>query len=116
MVRRRECRVRTVLPVRIFGMDSAGKPFTALAHTLDITRSGAKLAGVQQTLSPGEVIGVQRGTDKARFRVAWVGTQSTRTAGQVGVECVQENKNIWNVVFDESTPDTFDVSTLESSS
>lgn len=111
MVRRREARVRTVLPVRVFGMDSQGKPFTALAHTLDITNHGARLGGVQRSLSVGEIVGVQRGTDKARFRVAWVGTPHTRGAGQIGLDCVQEGKNIWNIIFDE-TPDTFDVSSL----
>lgn len=46
MVRRRETRVRTVIPVRVFGMDSNGKPFTALAHTLDITNRGTRIAGL----------------------------------------------------------------------
>jgi hypothetical protein len=113
MVRRRESRVRTVLPVRIFGMDSSGKPFTALAHTLDITNSGARLAGISTSLTIGEIVGIQRGTDKARFRVAWVGEPNTRNAGQIGVECVQDHKNIWNFVFAEAEPDNFDLSTLD---
>lgn len=112
MVRRRDARVRTVLPVRVFGMDSSGKPFTTLAHTLDITNRGARLGGLQRSLSVGEIVGVQRGTDKARFRVAWIGTPETRSAGQIGLECSQEGKNIWNIIFDETPPDTFDVSSL----
>ena len=113
MVRRREARVRTVLPVRVFGMDSSGKPFTALAHTLDITNSGARLGGVQHSLKIGDIVGVQRGTDKARFRIAWIGSVENHNAGQVGLECAQQNKNIWNIIFEESPPDTFDISKLD---
>ncbi len=115
MVRRRETRLRTVLPVRVFGMDSNGRAFTVLAHTLDITNRGARIGGLKHPVSVGEIVGLQRGTDKARFRVVWVGTEEARNPGQAGLECVQENKNIWNVVLDDLGPDTFDVSSIQAS-
>ena len=64
-------------------------------------------------LAPGEIIGIQRGTDKARFRVVWAGTPSTPTNGQVGLICVQDNRNIWALDFESNQQrDTFDLSQL----
>ncbi len=112
MVRRREQRLRTVLPLRIFGMDSHGKPFTDLAHTLDISPKGARIAGLQHTLAVGETVGVQRGTDKARFRVVWAGKTGTKNQGQAGLVCIQDRLDLWGIDFAESEPDRFDLSTL----
>lgn len=102
-----------MLPVRIFGMDSAGKPFTCVAHTLDISPQGARIAGVSRPLTVNDVVGVQRGVDKARFRVMWTGVKGTRTEGHVGLLCIQDNKNIWNVIFEESGPDQYRPPELE---
>jgi PilZ domain len=93
--KRREQRARTVLPVRVFGLDRSGKPFTEVAHTLDISRDGARLGGLNCSLAIGDIIGVQRGTDKARFRVAWVGSPNSRCEQQAGVCCIQPERCIW---------------------
>lgn len=95
VAKRREKRVRTALPVRVFGLDSAGKPFADTALTLDISRGGARLGGLKCSLAVGDVIGVQRGTDKARFRVSWVGVANTRCEHQAGLCSVQPEKCIW---------------------
>ncbi len=93
--KRKEQRLRTVLPVRIFGLDSAGKPFTDIAHTLDISLQGARIGGLKHQLAIGDIVGVQRGMEKARFRVCWVGAPATRCDGQAGLLCVQPEKCIW---------------------
>ena len=53
MGRRTQKRTKTALAVRIFGLDKAGKPFSELGHTLDITSSGARLGGVSRELTRG---------------------------------------------------------------
>lgn len=95
VAKRREKRVRTALPVRVFGLDISGRPFADTALTLDISRGGARLGGLKYSLAVGDVIGVQRGTDKARFRVSWVGVANTRCEHQVGLCSVQPEKCIW---------------------
>ncbi len=94
---RKEPRLAAVLPVRIYGMDASGKPFNAVAHTLNVSKSGALLAGVEVVLAAGDLIGVQKGVYKSKFRVRWVGRKGTSSQGQIGIECVEGARNIWGV-------------------
>lgn len=76
-------------------MDANGKPFSQTATTLDITRTGARIGGVTCALKQGDVVGMQHGAEKARFRVAWVGRPGGTEQGQAGVQCIQPGKAIW---------------------
>jgi hypothetical protein len=76
-------------------MDSLGKAFSGSATTVDITRNGARLRGITVPLRPGEVIGIHHESEKARFRVAWVG-RIGQNSGQIGVCCVEPGKYIWS--------------------
>lgn len=100
VMQRKGQRLKLVLPVRAYGTDSNGKPFTTMAHTLDVSMSGARIAGLNLPLKVGDIIGLQKGTDKARFRVIWIGTREDGTEGQVGLQCVQTGKSIWGVQFE----------------
>jgi PilZ domain-containing protein len=106
--RRREPRVARVLPVRMWGMDAQGRPFSVQVQTLDLSRMGGRLGGVTQPLQPGDIIGIQCGTEKARFRVAWAGAPGTPAAGQVGVCCVEPAKYIWGVLVPDPARDTYE--------
>jgi hypothetical protein len=90
-------RAQVTLSLRIYGLDSAGRPFSELARTLDVTAWGARLAGVCRELVPGDVIGIRVGANKGRFRVIWVGTPATDNARHVGVEGLEATKNVWGV-------------------
>ena len=94
---RREERVPITLAVRVFGMDANGKPFTCNATTLDLTRTGARLGGLPCLLKQGEIIGIQHGAYKARFRVAWVGNAGGPQNGQAGVCCIEAGRYIWDL-------------------
>lgn len=94
MSRRREARLERNFEVKVWGLDRHGKPFMQHAHTLDITRSGARLVGIE-CVKVGEVIGIQNSDRKARFKVVWVGRENTPKAGQVGVHCVEADKSIF---------------------
>lgn len=86
-----------VLPLRIWGMESSGKPFSALAHTLDITRDGVRLGGVRNTLNAGDIIGIQYRHNKGRFRIVWVGDVSTPQATQLGLQVVEHGRDFWGL-------------------
>lgn len=94
---RKEPRTTAVVPVRIYGMDADGKPFNSVVHTLNVSKSGALLANVGIALTLGDLIGVQKGVYKAKFRVQWLGKKGSSSQGQVGIECVDGAKNIWGV-------------------
>jgi hypothetical protein len=66
---RREERVGIEIPVHLCRATSSLK--LQSAHTVDISNSGARLAGLEVPLEPGEVIKVICGNWKAPFRVVW---------------------------------------------
>lgn len=102
----RELRIPMQLEVRIWGMDSSGKPFSQLAHTLDISGRGARLAGITGPKQQGDIIGVQHGNQKARFQVMWVGEEGTAAQGQIGIQCMDAGRCLWAEAL-KSTPDQF---------
>ncbi len=89
---RKEERVRIELPVGLCRSASRGKFQTA--HTVDISNSGARLAGLREPLEMGEVVKLECGNRKAEFRVVWTG-KATATQGQVGLECLTPGADIW---------------------
>jgi len=99
MGRRVDDRVPATLSIRIWGMDSTGRPFSSQARTIDVTRTGARITGLEHTCQKGDVIGIQCGDQKARFKVVWVGNSGSAKAGQVGVHCMESGKYIWSVVL-----------------
>src|SRR3954454_269082 len=101
MGRRLDDRLPSELSIRIWGMDSSGRPFSSQARTIDITRTGARITGIEHICQKGDVIGIQHGEQKARFRVVWVGNPGSAKAGQVGVHCVESGKYIWGVKLPE---------------
>ncbi len=74
------------IDVTVWGMDRYGKPFVQHARTLNATKSGARLLGID-CVRVGETVGIQHGEQKSRFRVVWVGREDTPRAGQLGVHC-----------------------------
>lgn len=98
--RLREVRVPLQLPVRVWGLDASGKAFSHNAQTIEISALGARLRGVER-VQAGDIVGIQFGEAKARFRVVWVGTEQDR-AGQVGVECIEPGKCIWVEVLEKA--------------
>src|SRR5215471_12539319 len=94
MSRRREPRVEVSFEVKAWGLDRHGKPFVQHARTLDITKLGAKLIGID-CVNVGEIIGIQNGEQKARFKVIWIGRENTPKAGQIGVHSLEPGKNIF---------------------
>ena len=102
MGKRTETRVPMVLPVRILGMDKQDKPFNQLGWTLDVSFTGARLVGFAKVLKgPGEIIGIQNGNQKSRFRVAWIGAEGTSREGQIAVRAVEPESNIWGLAQEE---------------
>ena len=91
----KEARRRKVVEVIVCGTDRHGHPFTQTAFSLNVSESGACLDGVGFLTTPGATIEVKRGWRKSCFRVVWVGQRGTKSAGRVGIFCLQQRKNIW---------------------
>jgi len=91
----REKRVRVALPVRF---TSVGSGESQHACTLNITKDGARIAGLKQAPEVDELVEVTRGTKKEIFRVVWVGEAGTRDEGQVGI--VKQKKGQGKIIWE----------------
>jgi hypothetical protein len=85
------------LPVRIFGTDAGGKVFSENVFTVDVSREGAKLIGVRAQIKIGEIVGIRHELKKSRFSVKWVGQRGTAHEGQIRVQNITPENNIWDV-------------------
>lgn len=70
--RRKEPRMRLTLPVTIFGIDSEGERFTALAMATNFSPTGALLTGFDVELRCGDTMVVAHEGHRAQFRIVWV--------------------------------------------
>jgi hypothetical protein len=91
--RRKKPRKMTVVPVKVRATDPKAKPIAAC--TLDISADGARLNLSGWTPAPGEIINVERGTEKSMFRIAWIGDPATGRRGQIGIQCLEQGKSIF---------------------
>jgi hypothetical protein len=94
MSSRSSLRRKAVLPVTITRDNSLHKEF---AYTLDVTKTSARLGGLSSVLKPGEIIELQRGALKAKFKVFWMGAPGSTVAGQAGISSLEPAKCIWSV-------------------
>lgn len=94
---RAERRTSLTLQVRIGGKDRQERAFTRLADVVDVSKSGARFAGLYVDLQPGTVLTVQCGNSQATFRIAWVGEKSTARFGEIGVTALEPNVKLWEV-------------------
>ena len=95
--RQKESRSQQAVRVWVYGSDPQGNPYSQTAYSVDVSRNGARLEGVGFLTEPGMTIEIKRGWKKARFRVVWVGETGTNRSGQVGVLCLEPDKNIWGI-------------------
>lgn len=102
MSTRNSLRRKVVLALHVVRRSSGEKQ---LAHTLDVTRTSARLGGLNLVLDAGEVIEIRRGAIKARFEVVWVGASGSALDGQAGVRTQEPSKDIWGVNLPEDERD-----------
>lgn len=105
-----EPRLDVELPIRIFGMSAEGRPFLQNVRARNISHHGAKLAGLETRLKPGEVIGVQLSDKKARCKVIWVVDAGQTQKIEVGVSLLEGQPCPWEKEMQqtgqESEPDS----------
>src|SRR5947209_6886447 len=94
--RRRE-RTKAVLPVRVRGKDGAGIGFEELAHTLDITPTGARLGGIRHALNALERITLTYRQRRIEFRVVWTKHIEGTTEYQVGLQALAIDGDAWGL-------------------
>ncbi len=95
----REPRLKLQLPVRVFGMSEAGRPFVENARTEDISQNGAHLTGLSCEIRKNEVLTLVYQDRKGRFRVVWSRKHDTREVFEAGLRALDSKQNFWAVDF-----------------
>jgi len=98
---RRGNRTKAVLPVRVRGKDSSGKPFEELVHTLDVTASGVRLGSVRRQLNVLDEITIFYRQRKMLYRVVWTKKLQGTSEFQVGLQALTQDKEAWGMGFAE---------------
>ena len=104
-----EPRKAVEVPVRVFGTDCDGKPFSENLTTVDVSSHGAKLRGLKAKLQLEEIIGLTYSKNKGHFRVKWIGTPGTVTEGVMGLVNLNPAKPLWDFPVPQLEAETPDI-------
>jgi hypothetical protein len=88
MNKRFHARLKGVLPVKLSGRTSDGTVFEEIAHTLDITPTGARLGAIRRSLRVQDRLTLRYRQRKTEFRVVWIGSLKNTGESQVGLQTV----------------------------
>jgi len=97
--RRRQDRIQAVLPVRVRGTDASGVSFEALAHTLDLTPTGARLGAIRHQLKALDTLTILYHQRRMEFTVVWTKLLDGRSEYQVGLQAFSQEKEPWGMSF-----------------
>ena len=100
--KRRQERVKAVLPVRVRGKDVEGEAFEQLAHTLDVTLSGVRLGSVRHELHTLDALTIFYRQRRMEFRVIWIKRMSGTNEFQVGLQATTHDREAWWLSFSDS--------------
>ncbi len=99
--RRRDQRIKIKLSVYLRRPATDEEP--RRAHTVDVSKSGARLAGIREPMRLGDFLDIRCGDLEAPFQVVWAG--SPAADGQIGVESLTPEVNIWGLDPSQQTED-----------
>lgn len=77
-----------------------------MAHTLDVSRTGARIAGVAAAMRVGDNVGLQYRNVRGRFRVTWVAASAGKEP-QIGLLSLQPEKEFWGIGLPREEADAY---------
>ncbi len=101
---RKEQRIRGILPVKVIGTDQSGKPFSTLAHTVDLSQNGLRLAGPFPDLPSSSKLSVYFQRQRATFEV--VRFVRIGPIAEVGLRLLS-GSIVWGAEFEPGYNDDF---------
>lgn len=96
-----EKRVHVAFPVRVVYCDKGAKACPEVACTYDIHPRGARISRLRNVREIGDIISVERGRSKTKCRITWIGDPDSELRGQFGIECIEEDKTMWEAELAE---------------
>jgi len=83
--------------VRVRGRDASGALFEELAHTLDLTATGARLGAIRHELKTLDTLVVLFRQRRVEFSVVWTRLLDEGGEHQVGLEMVAQESDPWGL-------------------
>jgi hypothetical protein len=99
---RKQDRVKAVLPVRVRGTDSDGSSFEELAHTLDVTTTGARLGAIHRKLNVRDTLVILFRQRRLEFTIMWTRLLD-QGEYQVGLQMLSKDRDPWNLNLGQAT-------------
>lgn len=94
--RRLQHRVPAVLPVRVRRTDENGQQFEEIAHTLDISATGSRVAAIHHQLRIADRVTVVYRQRRMPFSVVWA-EAIDKHEFQVGLQTVNHENESWGL-------------------
>jgi hypothetical protein len=107
--KRSETRHKGVFAIKVSGRDMTGKLFDELAHTLDLSKNGARIGAIHFELEENDRLTVQYRTQKIEYRIAWVKKLQGSKEYQVGLRAIRQDQDPWNLQAHEASVQTEDL-------
>lgn len=98
--RRKESRVKAILPVRVLRNHGSSVEQLLIAHTFDISPEGARLGGTLEKLEVGELVTLRRQGRRAQFKICRIGTND------IGLSCLEPEKDLWDLTNEQEESKT----------
>lgn len=95
--RRRQPRTQAVLPVRVRGKDDCGALFEELAHTLDLTSTGARLGAIRHKLRALDTLVVLCRQRRIEFTIVWSKLLEGTREYQAGLQMMAQQNDPWGL-------------------
>jgi hypothetical protein len=95
-------RSKMVIGVRLSSKEKKSDLPASLVHTLDISPSGARLAGLRESIEAGTIVMLQRQHKRAKCKVVWCREVAPREI-QVGVQFTDADPAFWGVDLSRET-------------
>jgi PilZ domain-containing protein len=93
-------RTKMVATLKVSNAEQPGAAPNQLAHTLDISSSGARIGAMREEIQAGTILVVQHKQARANCRVIW-----TRRMGagefQIGIEFIGRTPQFWGIDLDD---------------
>jgi methyl-accepting chemotaxis protein len=103
-IERGDRRIDASLPVTLTAVDAHGHPSEQEVMTVNVSRQGALLRGIQGKFQLGDQVSLARLHKQDQFIVAWVGEEDTSRARHIGVSAVDAASSFWSDVVETRSP------------
>ncbi len=85
--------------MRVRGTDAAGISFDALAHTLDVTPTGARLGAIRRELKALDTLTILYHQRRMEFTVVWTKMLAGNGEYQVGLQAFSQEREPWGMTL-----------------